>query len=102
MRPCANLHGLSLRTCPTCRVWAGVPPPATRPPSAERPAEGRGGERRRPGPPRQTRTVPCFYLGPVVDRRGCGCAARWTRGCAVHGTTTIERCKRCPDYEALE
>jgi hypothetical protein len=48
------------------------------------------------------RSLPCIYLGEVTDRLGCACPARWLRGCALHGTCTIERCKACPDYDALE
>ncbi len=45
------------------------------------------------------RSLPCFFLGPVIDRAGSACPARWRRCCARHGTCTLEQCKQCPDYE---
>ena len=45
------------------------------------------------------RSLPCVFLGPVLDRAGCACPARWVRACEVHTVTTVERCKACPDYQ---
>jgi hypothetical protein len=50
------------------------------------------------GPP--PRSLPCLHLGPVLDRRGCLCPAKWLRGCGLHGQCTVEVCKGCPDYES--
>ena len=51
------------------------------------------------GPPTPARSLPCVFLGPVLDKVGCDCPARWLRACAVHTVTTLARCKECPDYE---
>jgi hypothetical protein len=48
------------------------------------------------------RSLPCLYLGEVVDRLGCPCPGRWLRRCGLHGTTTIEQCKTCSDYQEDE
>lgn len=41
----------------------------------------------------------CAHLGDVIDRLGCGrCNTRWRRGCAIHGETTLTRCRTCPDF----
>jgi hypothetical protein len=45
------------------------------------------------------RSLPCVFLGEVIDRLGCPCPARWRRGCAVHGECSLELCKACPDYQ---
>lgn len=50
---------------------------------------------------RPSRSEPCIYLGDILDKLDCACPARWVRGCAVHQTCTLQRCKTCPDYEAL-
>jgi hypothetical protein len=44
-------------------------------------------------------SLPCIFLGPVLDKAGCACPARWVRACEVHTTTTITHCKECPDYQ---
>jgi hypothetical protein len=51
----------------------------------------------RAAPPR---SLPCVWLGEVIDRGQCPCPAKWARACAVHGVCTVEICKTCPDYEA--
>jgi hypothetical protein len=52
------------------------------------------------GPPAPAaRSLPCLFLGPVLDKVGCACPARWLRACEVHTVTTLARCKECPDYE---
>jgi hypothetical protein len=55
-----------------------------------------------PGRPPQAapRSLPCIYLGGVLDRLGCACPAKWQRACGVHAHCTLEACKTCPDYEA--
>jgi hypothetical protein len=45
------------------------------------------------------RSLPCIHLGEVIDRRGCLCPGRWLRQCGLFGTTTIEQCKECGDYQ---
>jgi hypothetical protein len=50
-------------------------------------------------PPHASRSLPCLHLGEVIDRLGCPCPGRWLRQCGVHGTTTVQQCKQCPDYE---
>jgi hypothetical protein len=53
------------------------------------------GETSAPAP----RSLPCLYLGDVLDRLDCACPGRWLRGCAVHTVCTIKQCKTCRDYE---
>lgn len=50
-----------------------------------------------PQPP--ARTLPCLYLGSVLDRLGCPCPGKWQRRCSIHSVCTLEMCKTCPDYE---
>jgi hypothetical protein len=86
MRPCERDHAPSPATCRLCwlyehdgayrALWDGAPPP---PPGA--------------------RSLPCIYLGDVIDRGGCPCPGKWRRRCALHGACTVETCKTCPDYE---
>jgi hypothetical protein len=45
------------------------------------------------------RTLPCLYLGPVVDQGGCPCPARWLRHCDLHRFCTLQDCKTCSDYQ---
>jgi hypothetical protein len=54
------------------------------------------------GLPGQSRSLPCLYLGEVVDRLGCPCPGKWVRGCALHRVCTLEVCKACRDYEAAQ
>jgi hypothetical protein len=90
MRPCHADHELSPATCHLCRLYETVP--AYRelwggPPLA--------------GPPRplEPRSLPCLFLGEVLDKLGCACPGRWLRACAVHGRCTLQVCKVCPDYQ---
>jgi hypothetical protein len=87
-RPCMHRGQQPLaRSCRVCelfetsrehrQLWGG-PPPA--------------GEKRR--------SLPCIFLGEVLDRRGCPCPGKWLRACALHGPILIEQCKTCGDYEA--
>jgi hypothetical protein len=49
-----------------------------------------------------TRSAPCLFLGEIVDKLGCACPAKWIRCCTIHKACNLERCKNCPDYEAIE
>jgi hypothetical protein len=83
MRPCQNDHPPSPATCRLCwlyehdagyrALWDAAVAPA--------------------------RSLPCVYLGAVIDNRGCPCPARWLRRCGLHGTCTLETCKGCADYQ---
>lgn len=46
------------------------------------------------------RSAPCWYLGEIVDKKGCSCPAKWLRQCAIHKVCNLDQCKNCPDYEA--
>ncbi len=48
----------------------------------------------------QKRSLPCIFLGAVMDRLDCPCPARWIRSCELHGSCTLNECKTCADYEA--
>lgn len=85
-RPCDHDGGPEIPGCRVCwlyhhdpayrALWDGTPPPAPAP-----------------------RSLPCVYLGEILDRLGCACPGRWVRGCGLHGSCTLERCKACPDYD---
>jgi hypothetical protein len=47
----------------------------------------------------RARSLPCLFLGEVLDRLGCQCPARWLRACALHKVTTLIACKDCKDYQ---
>ena len=89
MKPCC--HADSEPGCHLCllfdtnpayrQLWGGGPLPASPPPAAV------------------TRSLPCLYLGEVVDKLGCPCPGKWVRKCGIHGACTITGCKSCPDYE---
>jgi hypothetical protein len=55
-----------------------------------------------PAVPSRPRSLPCIHLGEVIDRLGCPCPGRWLRRCGLYGSTTIEHCKSCPDYQEDE
>jgi hypothetical protein len=46
-----------------------------------------------------SRSLPCLFLGEVLDKLGCPCPGKWARRCALHEVCTLEGCKECPDYE---
>lgn len=91
----------SIDICRLCKMeWRNGPAP-----TAEsmthilRRRSGLPSERMRPAPP-ASRRPPCLHLGPVVDRLGVLCQSKWVRACDVKGTTTLNGCWRCPEYEA--
>lgn len=47
------------------------------------------------------RSLPCLYLGKVVDKQGCTCPAKWLRHCDIHKVCNLDQCKNCPDYEVI-
>ncbi len=52
-----------------------------------------------PLPTTSERSLPCIYLGNVLDRQGQMCPARWLRQCDLHQLCTLQDCKNCPDYQ---
>src|SRR4051794_12462529 len=58
-----------------------------------------------PAAPARPRTLECFHLGDVLDRRGCHCPVKWLRECDVHGRCTLGDaaagaacCATCREY----
>jgi hypothetical protein len=84
MRPCHNDHPPRPATCRLC--WLYEHDAAYR-------ALWDG------SPPSPSRSLPCVHLGAVIDTRGCPCPGRWLRRCGLHGSCTLETCKRCDDYQ---
>ncbi len=90
-RPCADQHPRPEVSQAHCRLcWLYLHAPEYRSLWGGQPAD-------LPSP--GARALPCFLLGAVLDRRGCDCPARWLRACDLHGTTTIDNCKTCEDYQ---
>jgi hypothetical protein len=54
------------------------------------------------GRPVPDRSLPCVYLGDVLDRLGRPCPGKWLRRCGRHGTCTIETCRTCGDYDPAD
>ena len=102
-RPCFSEHPFSPRKCERCR--AALRGSAGRIADKPTPQINRSSSLFAPTTEKrnglETRTLPCFYLGPITDIVNSNCPARWVRSCAVHGSTTIQNCKTCEDYEGL-
>jgi hypothetical protein len=49
--------------------------------------------------PSQTRSLPCIFLGEVIDKLDCPCPGKWLRTCALHKICTLTVCKKCEDYQ---
>lgn len=40
----------------------------------------------------------CFHLGTVLSRENTNCPRCWKYACEIHGETTAEKCRHCPDW----
>jgi hypothetical protein len=98
MKPCDGNHpGREARpgpwTADQCRLcWLALNDPAYA--ALWGPADGTP-----TAAPGLMRSLPCLYLGEVIDQLGCPCPGKWVRACALHRVCTLEGCKACPDYE---
>ena len=57
--------------------------------------------------PSAERSLECFFLGDVIDNRGCNCPSRWKRVCDIFGACTlgdaeagVQVCSLCKRYSA--
>ena len=72
------------------KLWGGT--------SSDDPDEIQPASQEKPVVKSKRRSVPCIHLGSVLTQ-DCPCPGKWTRGCGIHGKTTLEICKTCDAYE---